>query len=319
MNLGSPLTRALLAACAAVAAVGFWGCQAVVSAQSYGIPVADLGARAFSPTGVPAVPEARIVDAPAWPFDRLVGGDPAQPLVALTFDDGPHAGYTDKLLSVLAVHGVKTTMFMIGRNVDKHLGLARRAHELGHEIVNHTYTHRRLRDLTEDQIRWDIEAGADAIARETGVRPRFFRPPGGEYDDRVVRIAKELGMTMVLWTADGGDFTTAAGNPPARAIVDKVSREARPGGIVILHDPMPSTLTAMPEIIAKLRAKGLTFATVSDMAATPNPQTTGGPSVRRWRGLLPSGGQPVPGTMPGSNERKENESPQQGAPSPKAP
>lgn len=319
MSLAAPLTRVILAATAAAAALGFWGCQAYVSAQPLGIPASGLGARPMSLTGVPEVPGARIVDAPECPFDRLVGGDPARPLIALTFDDGPHAGFTDRLLSVLAVHGVRATMFMIGRNVVKHPGLARRAHELGHEVVNHTYTHRRLRDLTEAQIRWELEAGAEAIARETGVRPRFFRPPGGEYDERVLRIAKEFGLTMVLWTADGGDFTTAAGNPPAQTIVDKVVRESRPGGIVILHDPMPSTLAAIPEIVARLESQGLRFATVSEMAATPSPVTVGGPSVRRWRGLLPSSAQPVPGTMPGSTERTENEDSSEGAPSPPAP
>lgn len=211
---------------------------------------------------------------------KLVRGNPRLKKIALTFDDGPHAGFTEELIRILQQFKVPATFFMIGRNIDANPTLARAAFDAGFEIANHTYTHHRLLTLADYDVKVEIERGADAISKITGERPRFFRPPGGEYDQRTLDICKDLQMTMVLWTADAGDFTTPFGNPTADQITQKVMRYASPGGIVIMHDPMPPTLKALPGIITSLRALGYEFVTISQLAAEPNAITTGGPRIK---------------------------------------
>lgn len=217
---------------------------------------------------------------PALPSVKLVSGNPYLKRIALTIDDGPHRGFTDQLLRILKELNVKATFFMIGRNVDEWPELARLSHEEGFEIANHTYSHARLATLSEEAIRDELVKGADAVERATGVRPTYFRPPGGEYDDRVIKIVRELGMTMVLWTADAGDYTTVTGNPSEDAIKAKVLRYIKPGAIVIMHDPMPESLRALPSIVTTLRAMGYEFVTVSELAADPMAVRIGGPRIK---------------------------------------
>lgn len=212
---------------------------------------------------------------------KLVRGNPDVKEIALTFDDGPHDGYTQQLIRVLKEFNVPATFFLIGRNVEKSPELAKLALDNGFELANHTFTHTRLVSLTDEQIKQEIVKGADAIEEATGVRPTFFRPPGGEYDARVEKIAQSLGVTMVLWTADAGDFTTPFGNPTPTAIEQKVLRYINSGGIIIMHDPMPSTLQALPSLITSLRALGYTFVTVSELAQDPKAVTYGGPRIRK--------------------------------------
>ncbi|MBL8066049.1 MAG: polysaccharide deacetylase family protein [Chthonomonadaceae bacterium] len=219
------------------------------------------------------------VEEPAIPV-KLVRGSNKTKKIALTFDDGPHKGFTERLLAILKELDVKSTFFLIGRNVEASPELAKQAFDAGVELANHTYTHTRLSELTDLEVKYEIERGADEIAKATGYRPKYYRPPGGEYDSRVEKITKELGMTMVLWTADAGDFTTLAGNPKTSAIVSKVLRYAGPGGIIIMHDPMPSSLEALPLIVTTLRTMGYEFVTVSELAREPGAVTTGGPRIR---------------------------------------
>lgn len=225
----------------------------------------------------PVVPPAETVSTPKY---KLVRGNPSVKKIALTFDDGPHDGYTQDLIRVLREFNVPATFFLIGRNVVKHPELAKLAKENGFELANHTYSHTRLASLTDDEIRAELLGGADEIAKATGFRPTFFRPPGGEYDKRVEAIAAELSMTMVLWTADAGDFTTPFGNPSPQTIEQKVLRYVSPGGIIIMHDPMPGTLKVLPSLITSLRALGYEFVTVSELASDPKAITWGGPRIK---------------------------------------
>lgn len=233
-----------------------------------------------SPPGAEFVlPETKAVP-PGQPSVKLVSGNPKIKKIALTFDDGPHRGFTERLLALLKELNVKATFFMIGRNVDEAPDLARAAQNAGIEIGNHTYTHSRLATLNDESIRDEITKGAKAIELATGQPPVFFRPPGGEYDDRVINIVRELGMTMVLWTSDAGDYTTIFGNPSMESIKKKVLSQVKPGAIIIMHDPMPGSLQALPSIVTTLRALGYEFVTVSELAADPGAVRTGGPKIK---------------------------------------
>jgi peptidoglycan/xylan/chitin deacetylase (PgdA/CDA1 family) len=206
---------------------------------------------------------------------KLVRGNPTTPTIALTFDDGPHPVRTEQLLSILREEKVKATFFVVGKMVDKRPHLVREIAADGHEVASHTYSHQRLPTLTEGQLEHELRAGSEAIERVLNVAPRFYRPPGGEYDDRVIEETKRLGMTMVLWTADPADFAY----PSAQLIEQRILDKASNGGIVLLHDGIPQTMAMLPDLIRQLKARGYRFVTCSELAREHGAITRGGPNI----------------------------------------
>jgi hypothetical protein len=124
-------------------------------------------------------------------------------IVALTFDDGPHTS-SPLLLDVLKGQGAHATFFLVGANVVKYPEIAKRMLAEGNDVGNHTRTHLRLPALRDDQVRAEIENDTIVIGRATGHRVRLFRPPGGQYDDRVTAEAQRQGMLTVLWSNNTG-------------------------------------------------------------------------------------------------------------------
>ncbi|RJL23619.1 polysaccharide deacetylase family protein [Bailinhaonella thermotolerans] len=171
--------------------------------------------------------------------------------VSLTFDDGPVA-VTGKLLDVLKRHGVKATFFVMGERAKVRPDLLRRMVREGHEIGNHTYTHARLTTLSDEGIRKQIADTQRVIRRATGRTPRFMRPPYGATSDAVDRVTAELGVSQILWSATSRDWRFKS----ARSTVERTILHAKRDRIVLMHDPIPSTTTAMPHIIRELRQRG---------------------------------------------------------------
>jgi len=181
--------------------------------------------------------------------------------IALTFDDGPHPGSTQRILDVLGKADVRATFFCCGQMVDRHPELARAIVAAGHSVGNHTYHHQRLDGLAETRIGSELERGAAAIASATGVRPRLFRPPGGRRDHRVTEVAGGLGQTMVLWSLSSRDC-----DPQTRDYIrTRLVRRAHSGAVVLLHDGPEETIAALPGAISELRAQGYSFVTVDEM------------------------------------------------------
>ncbi|MFI5384961.1 MAG: polysaccharide deacetylase family protein [Fimbriimonadales bacterium] len=203
--------------------------------------------------------------------------------IALTFDDGPHGDLTLKLLGLLRQLNVKATFFVVGKMVDKAPWLVREEFALGHEIGNHTYDHPNLDKLTGAQVAQEYRACGDAIQRATGIRPKFCRPPGGRFDTEVLRAASNEGMWTVLWTDDPGDFA----RPDPKVLVERLDRQMKNGGILLLHDGIPQTLQVLPEVVAELRKRGYRFVTCSELLAQRSR------AAAAYAHRLPSGAQPA--------------------------
>ncbi|MGQ0844076.1 MAG: polysaccharide deacetylase family protein [Sporichthyaceae bacterium] len=178
--------------------------------------------------------------------------------IALTFDDGPIGGSTDRLLQVLAREHVRATFFVIGKNVAADPGPLIRAAWDGHEIGIHTWDHRNLRGRGTVELAEDISRTSAVVARYSGFVPNLVRPPFGSID---ASTARRIPYPLVLWSVDPDDW-----RDQNRTLVhDRVTAAAGPGSVVLLHDPYRESIAAVPKLIAHYRKRGYTFVTVSEL------------------------------------------------------
>jgi len=193
-----------------------------------------------------------------------------EPLVALTFDDGPNPDATPPILDALAARGAKASFFILGRHAERWPAIVRRIADEGHAVCNHGYHHRKLHFKSPGYVRDDLELGTRAIVDACGVRPRFFRAPHGFRSPWVTAIARSLGQRTVGWSRGVWDTSL----PGVNVIAERTVRAARPGAILLLHDgdgydPLgdrTQTAQAVPIIVDRIRSAGLRFVTV-DAAA----------------------------------------------------
>ena len=194
------------------------------------------------------------------PFVRQGGG--ALRDVALTFDDGP-GPYTPQLLSVLEGAHVRATFFAIGR-MERYFG-ASTVRELqdGDAVGDHTETHPLLARLSAHEQHEELFEALVRIELQ-GARPNLFRPPYGSFNAITLRELHALGLLMVLWSADTGDYQ----QPGVPVIVQRALDGAHPGAIILMHDgggDRSQTIAALPEIIHELRVRGYHLVTVPQL------------------------------------------------------
>ena len=191
-------------------------------------------------------------------------GPSSQPYVAMTFDDGPHPQNTPRLLNMLRDRNIKATFYVIGSCVDRHPHIVRRIVAEGHEIGNHTYTHRKLTSLGSSDVRTEMSKTQSAIVRAAGVKPRTMRPPYGALrTDQRNTIFSEFGYPTIMWSVDPQDWK----RPGPSVVCSRILSSSRNGSIILAHDLHKPTVDAMPRTFDGLLAKGFKFITVSQMLA----------------------------------------------------
>jgi peptidoglycan/xylan/chitin deacetylase (PgdA/CDA1 family) len=189
----------------------------------------------------------------------------SEPLVALTFDDGPSVAYTAKVIEILEREQVSATFNLIGRHVAALPELAKEV-AATHEVGNHTWSHPNLALARAPAARDQLRRGADIIAEVTGQQPRVFRPPYGSISGATMMFAVSMGYPIVLW-----DFEFNQHGRSAAANVTHMTRQARPGSIILAHDGgtlnCDVVVQALPALIDRLRQKGLGFVTTTELIA----------------------------------------------------
>jgi peptidoglycan/xylan/chitin deacetylase (PgdA/CDA1 family) len=194
-----------------------------------------------------------------------------QPYIAMTFDDGPSAENTPRLLEMLKQRNIKATFFLIGQNVVSNPDLVRRILAEGHEIGNHSWTHPQLSKLSDDRVTAEITQTQDAIKDASGFTPTLLRPPYGAITPRQREwIENRFGLNIILWSVDPFDWK----RPGASVITQRILSQTRPGAIILSHDIHKQTVDAMPATLDALIAKGYKFATVSQLIAMNKPKPT---------------------------------------------
>jgi peptidoglycan/xylan/chitin deacetylase (PgdA/CDA1 family) len=183
----------------------------------------------------------------------------AQPVVALTFDDGPNSRYTPQVLDILYEEQVPATFFLVGEKFAGNELLIKEMAASGHEIGSHTFSHPDLTTLNTQQIRQEIRQTEKELKKILPDYPvQYVRPPYGRYTEKV---EKAIDLPLMLWTIDSGDWE----NPDAEKIYTTVVRNIQDGDIVVFHDDNAETVKALEKIIVELKARGFQFVAVSQM------------------------------------------------------
>jgi peptidoglycan-N-acetylglucosamine deacetylase len=181
-----------------------------------------------------------------WPASRIFGraliaprnkpGLPGE--LALTFDDGPNPAWTPQLLDILAAHDVPATFFLIGSYAQAEPELVRRILTAGHLIGNHSWSHPNLAITTASRVAEELTRARDTLQQITGVPIRWFRPPFGGRRPVVLKTARALGMTPVLWNAITTDWREPSADRITERLCTTIDSNQRRGWAtnIVLHD-----------------------------------------------------------------------------------
>lgn len=193
--------------------------------------------------------------------NKFFCGKESNPFVAFTFDDGPHPAYTPRIIEVLNRYQAKGTFFIVGKMAEKYPELVKSIYDNGHLVANHTYHHVNLTKIPTKEIMIEWQACNDIIKNITGNSPLFCRPPGGDYDQYVMEAAKDLNLTVALWSINPGDYE----NPGESKIKEIILKKAKSGSVVLLHDGIEETIKVLPDILQQLRTKGYQLVDLNTM------------------------------------------------------
>jgi len=202
-------------------------------------------------------------------------GNTQEKVVYLTFHDGPSEN-TLKILDILKNKNVKASFFLIGENVERFPNIVKRIVEGGHVVGNHTYTHRHLEELSNQEILNEILRTENVILKYAGIKPKFFAAPYlhtyTEALQRIYTISEGDGYININWSVDPEDWR----NVGADYIIENIVKKTDKGSILLLHDGIEDddlskkkeqTVIALPEIIDRLRKKGFKFLDLDSLLA----------------------------------------------------
>ncbi len=192
--------------------------------------------------------------------------DTIEKKIAISFDAAWGSDYTEKLLTILDKYNVKTTFFLVAFWIDKYPDMVKRIDECGHEIGNHSAKHPNMSQLSEEKIKEELIKTSDKIVELTGKKDILFRPPFGDYNNKVIKTAKNLGYYVIQWDVDSLDYKDYG----TKAIVDRVLNKVKDGSIILFHNNATYTAEALPIIIESLQDTGYQIVPISQLIYKEN-------------------------------------------------
>ncbi|MCG8501396.1 MAG: polysaccharide deacetylase family protein [Firmicutes bacterium] len=181
--------------------------------------------------------------------------------IAISFDAAWGDEDTQQLIDILAQYNVKTTFFVVGGWVDKYPESVKALSDAGHEVMNHSNTHPHMTKLSVEKMKEEIKKCDDKIQAVTGKRPFLFRPPYGDYNDKVVQACREMGHYTIQWDVDSLDWKELGAN----AIAERVTKRVKNGSIVLFHNAAKYTPAALPAILDTLQKQGYKIVPISEL------------------------------------------------------
>lgn len=268
----------LCAACGVLPAVG--GLLAPATPDVVDIETAQPVQSPSAPPSIDVEPADSAAPSPPG-VDPLATPGPYGPedkLVAITFDDGPYQGVTDKILDVVeqyVEHDVHVTFFVLGVQVAKNPSLVARAVTLGCEIGNHTYDHKKLTSLSPEEMLSEVEDVCAMVREIAGITPAIVRPPYGAKDDAV---RANIPYPLILWDIDTLDWSTRNAQSTLEAAL-----KCEDGDIILMHDVRADTAEAFEALVPQLLEQGFKLVSVSEMFAAKGIPLEAGKDYRKAR------------------------------------
>lgn len=182
-------------------------------------------------------------------------------VLSISFDASWGADKTIAILDILDQYNVKTTFFLVGGWVDKYPDMLKEIAARGHEIGNHSDTHPHMSRLSEAEICKELHNMSDKVEKLTGVRPTLFRPPYGDYNDRVVTVSRREGYECVQWSIDSLDWKDRG----TADIIKQCTYRVDNGDIVLFHNDSNDIVNALPTVIEHYQQLGYTIIPVSEI------------------------------------------------------
>jgi polysaccharide deacetylase family sporulation protein PdaB len=192
--------------------------------------------------------------------------DTPEKKIAISFDAACGADYTESLLKILKNYDVKSTFFLVGFWVDKYPEMVKRIDEEGHEIGNHSLNHPHMSQLSKEQIVQELTKTSEKIEAITNKKVTLFRPPFGDYNNRLVKTSREMGIQVIQWDVDSLDYKDYG----ADAIVRRVLSKVKNGSIVLFHNNATYTKDALPIILENLQKENYKIVPVSELIYKEN-------------------------------------------------
>lgn len=191
-------------------------------------------------------------------------GSPTEKTLYLTFDEGYENGYTPQILDILKANDVKAAFFVTGHYLKSQPDLIKRMVDEGHIVGNHSDSHPSLPDISDENIKEELQLVEQAYADLTGRKGmKYLRPPMGEYSERTLAVTRELGYHNIFWSMAFVDWVPMPGGPDEayQSVMDNLHN----GAVILLHAVSKDNTEALDRILKDIKAQGYTFKTLDDL------------------------------------------------------
>ncbi|NLJ78826.1 MAG: polysaccharide deacetylase family protein [Tissierellia bacterium] len=192
--------------------------------------------------------------------------DTAGKEIAISFDAAWGDEFTLGILDILDEYDIKSSFFLVGFWVDKHPEHVKEIYKRGHDVGNHSTNHPHMSKLGEDEILKELGEIEGKIEKITGEKPILFRPPFGDYNDRLINICRENNYYVIQWDVDSLDWKELGVQP----VVDRVTRNVSNGSIVLFHNNAKYVLEYLPIVIERLQEEGYKIIPISKLIHKEN-------------------------------------------------
>lgn len=189
--------------------------------------------------------------------------DPTKPMIALTYDDGPSASATPRILAKLEEYGGRATFFMVGKQAERNMGIVKQMVEQGCEVANHTYDHTLMTKVPPEELASQLARTNQVVSDASGISPILMRPCGGARSDAGMNVVGAISMPAVLWSIDTLDWKTRDAQNTIKVVLETV----KDGDIILMHDLYDATAEASETLIPELTKRGFQLVTVSELSS----------------------------------------------------